>query len=371
MEKTDIIIIEFKGRKAKEYILNKMTKGSGIRFKEIPKESIVIEETGKSTRTNEIFDDLINLKVIDEVEFKTPKSDEFPENPTEIEVTKKEKMTKGLGNTQIEVLKFLKEHHEEKFSIKELSIAMEIDMWNAERILKNLDKRNLIERVRMCGVDEYFFLHEEIGKNVENQEEEKELSEKNQGKNELAEELQVEKMSTEEIHEEKETTEEGYDKKESAEEFKEEKRPDEKKQKETNNSEEVLRAEKRRKIAIEKQTDVTKKILKMFLVPKYDHILNEIFKKSTFNVEALRKKFDYADCETLTKVIKVLDEEAIKYDEANDGTYNVECAWREYARKRLKENLTDENFSSKEIIEELVKKGLIYEKEKDNFELIM
>ena len=35
MEKTDIIIIEFKGRKAKEYILNKMTKGSGIRFQGI------------------------------------------------------------------------------------------------------------------------------------------------------------------------------------------------------------------------------------------------------------------------------------------------------------------------------------------------
>ena len=130
-----------------------------------------------------------------------------------------------------------------------------------------------------------------------------------------------------------------------------------------------LKAEQRRKEALEKQTIKSREIIKLFLVPRYIHVLNEIFKNEKFSVDTLRKQFDVIDCNTLPEVLRVLDDEAIIFNEDTEGTYEANEMWRIYVMIRLGTKKI-ENCPEK-ILNLLLDKGLIYEVDNKKYSVVL
>lgn len=126
--------------------------------------------------------------------------------------------------------------------------------------------------------------------------------------------------------------------------------------------------EQKRKEAIAKQTVETREIIGLFKTPRYFHILNEIFKNEKFDVKVFRKKFDLQDCESLTEVMRVLDDVAIIWND-EDEIYDVKDIWRIYMSIRLGRKKIY-NFS-KERLKPLFDSGLIYEVEKEKYTAVL
>ncbi len=312
MNTKDVIItITLKGEKSKKYFLDKMSKSLGVRFAKIPKEELVIEEQGDSKISVELFKDLLFKNLIDEVEFKvcTPLKPAAEKVSSPIKVPNK----KRLGCFQKKVLEFMMKHKGEKFSINSLSSSFDYKFTEThlEQILESLLKRNLIAK-KKTDKDDYVYFY-----------------------------ILSENSDFEEVDKKQETAEM-------------EMLPP------SNPVPNAVTIEQKKAEAITKQTPEIKKILELFVTSKYIHILNEIFKNTVFNVEAIRNKSDFADKKALTEVISVLDEEAIQYDAKNDGTYCVDNAWRTYALIRLGNNDAKSEDLNK-VAELLLDKGLIYE----------
>lgn len=107
MKINDTSIVILKGENAKKYFLERITADKGIRFKEIPEGDITLEERGSSVETTEIFRDLLERKLLEEVEFKTGEY----EKKTEL---KKEKRHEEAEKTEIKEEKGQEEEAEKE-----------------------------------------------------------------------------------------------------------------------------------------------------------------------------------------------------------------------------------------------------------------
>lgn len=326
MQKTDIITITLKGAKAKEYFLKRITENLGIRFKEIPKEPLVIEEKGNSEMAVEIFKKALELKFLEEVQFKVEESHKLTEpNKEEDSISNNDKdkaNEKGLGDVQLMVLSFLKEHSGKEFLLGELSCNTDCIKSKLKVVLESLLKRNLIEKKKTTNGDVYFVAkNDEVDKNAE---------------------LIPADTETESV------------------------------QSDITDSTQLLKDETSdflREEALANTPSETKRILELFTTPKYLHILDFVFKDSTFSVEAARRKFDYSDREMLPDVIKVLSGEAIGYSDKDDSTYNVDNTWRAYVLCKL-DKISIESETFQNCIDSLLYKGLIYKDVEGKFNLM-
>ena len=64
MKENDVITITLKGKDAKKYFLERTTEKLGIRFQEIPKDSLILEEIGSSKMAVEIFKDALEMNFL-------------------------------------------------------------------------------------------------------------------------------------------------------------------------------------------------------------------------------------------------------------------------------------------------------------------
>ena len=327
MKENNVITITLKGKDAKKYFLEKTTEKLGVRFQEIPKDALILEEIGSSKIAVEIFKDALEMNFLEDVDFKVGKitkqtegenveSENLPSN------TNGKPNRKGLGNDQIKILRFMENHRGEEFSINNLSIATNYIKSKLRIILPNLVKRNLIERKKIKNSYVYFCIAEDktVDENVELIPETTEIE-----SDQLDIEAPISMEETSETLEEK---------------------------------------------ALAKQSSETKRIRELFTTPKYLHILNNIFKNDSFSVEAIRRKCNYEEATALTEVIKVLFGEAIQYSPDDDDIYNVNSIWRTYSLVRLGQKDIETEKSS-EIIELLLTKGLIYEEPQGKYNIVM
>lgn len=327
MKENNVITITLKGKDAKKYFLERTTEKLGIRFQEIPKDSLILEEIGSSKMAVEIFKDALEMNFLEDVEFQVGKitkqtEGENVESENLSIITNGNPNRKGLGDDQREILRFMENHRGEEFSINSLSIATDYIKSKLRIILPSLIKRNLIERKKFQNSYVYFCIAED--KNVdENVELIPETAEMESDQLDIEDSISMEKTS--------ETLEEK---------------------------------------ALAKQSSETKRIRELFTTPKYLHILNNIFKNDSFSVEAIRRKCNYEEATALTEVIRVLSGEAIQYSPDDDDIYNVNSIWRTYSLVRLGQKDIETEKSS-EIIELLLTKGLIYEEPEGKYHLVM
>lgn len=327
MKENDVITITLKGKDAKKYFLERTTEKLEVRFQEIPKDSLILEEIGSSKMAVEIFKDALEMNFLEDVEFQVGKITK----QTEGENVESENLPistngkpnrKGLGNDQKKILRFMENHRGEEFSINSLSIATDYIKSKLRIILPNLIKRNLIERKKLKNSYVYFCIAEDktVDENVELIPETTEIE-----SDKLDIEAPISMEETSETFEEK---------------------------------------------ALAKQSSETKRIRELFTTQKYLHILNNIFKNDSFSVEAIRRKCNYEEATALTEVIRVLSGEAIQYSPDDDDIYNVNIIWRTYSLVRLGQKDIETEKSS-EIIELLLTKGLIYEEPKGKYNIVM
>ena len=162
-----------KGKDAKKYFLERTTEKLEVRFQEIPKDSLILEEIGSSKMAVEIFKDALDMNFLEDVEFQVGKitkqtegenveSENLPSN------TNGKPNRKDLGNDQRKILKFMENHRGEEFSINSLSIATDYVKSKLRIILSSLVKRNLndsfsVEAIRRkCNHEEADALTEVI-----------------------------------------------------------------------------------------------------------------------------------------------------------------------------------------------------------------
>lgn len=384
MKINDTSIVILKGENAKKYFLERITADKGIRFKEIPEGDITLEERGSSVETTEIFRDLLERKLLEEVEFKTGEYEKKNElkkekrheeaEKTEIKEekgqeeeaekekkeeiitpskSKKRKSSKGLGDSQRAILDYLK-GHEAGRTINDMIQDTVYTKCRLRQILQSLMGRKLIERKKVDKVYVYFCINEKAEKSTET-----EAVKEDNHLDATAESKEEETKQAEESSE--------VSKKEEA------KSETPVKSEESSKSEKIQNAlaiEQRRKEAITKQSSETKRIVNLFVKPKYLHVLHEIFKNDSFSVEAIRKKSDFADAKALTEVISALAGEAIQYDTNAEGTYIVDNLWRTYALVRLGKKDLKEEYPNELMIDRLLDKGLIFEKENQEYDII-
>ena len=374
MKINDTSIVILKGENSKKYFLERITADKGIRFKEIPEGDITLEERGSSVETTEIFRDLLEMKLLDEVEFKTgeyEENTEIEEKEQEEEVrkeekkeeiitpskSKKRKSSKGLGDSQRAILDYLK-GHEAGRTINDMIQDTIHSKCRLRQILQSLMERNLVGRKKAGKVYVYFCINGKAEKSTETEDVKEDKTENNH--------LDVTAESKEEETKQAEESSE-VSKKEEA------KSETPVKSEESSKSEKVINAlaiEQRRKEAITKQSPETKRIVNLFVKPKYLHVLHEIFKDNSFSVEAIRRKSDFADAKALTEVISALAGEAIQYDTSTEGTYIVDNLWRTYALVRLGKKDLKEEYPNELMIDRLLDKGLIFEKENQEYDII-
>lgn len=389
MKINDTSIVILKGENAKKYFLERITADKGIRFKEIPEGDITLEERGSSVETTEIFRDLLERKLLEEVEFKTGEYEKKTElkkekrheeaEKTEIKEekgqeeeaekekkeeiikpskAKKRKASKGLGDSQRAILDYLKDHEAGR-TINDMIQDTIHSKCRLRQILQSLMGRKLIERKKVDKVYVYFCINRTAEKSAE------------------AEAVQADETDDNQFNATAESKEEAENKQaeESSEVSKKEEAKSETpvKNEESSKSEKIQNAlaiEQRRKEAITKQSSETKRIVNLFVKPKYLHVLHEIFKNDSFSVEAIRKKSDFADAKALTEVISALAGEAIQYDTNAEGTYIVDNLWRTYALVRLGKKDLKEEYPNELMIDRLLDKGLIFEKENQEYDII-
>lgn len=331
MKENNVITITLKGKDAKKYFLEKTTEKLGVRFQEIPKDALILEEIGSSKIAVEIFKDALEMNFLEDVEFQVGKITK----QTEGENVESENLSistngkpnrKGLGDNQREILRFMENHRGEEFSINSLSIATDYIKSKLRIILPNLVKRNLIERKKIKNSYVYFCIAEDktVDENVELIPETTEME---------SDQLDIEDSISME--------------------------------KTTEKTSETLEEK-----ALAKQSAETKRVRELFTMPKYLHILNNIFKNDSFSVEAIRRKCNYEEATALTEVIRVLSGEAIQYSPDDDDIYNVNIIWRTYSLIRLGQKDIETEKSS-EIIELLLTKGLIYEEPEGKYNIVM
>lgn len=331
MKENNVITITLKGKDAKKYFLEKTTEKLGVRFQEIPKDALILEEIGSSKIAVEIFKDALEMNFLEDVEFQVGKITK----QTEGENVESENLSistngkpnrKGLGDNQREILRFMENHRGEEFSINNLSIATNYIKSKLRIILPNLVKRNLIERKKIKNSYVYFCIAEDktVDENVELIPETTEME---------SDQLDIEDSISME--------------------------------KTTEKNSETLEEK-----ALAKQSAETKRVRELFTMPKYLHILNNIFKNDSFSVEAIRRKCNYEEATALTEVIRVLSGEAIQYSPDDDDIYNVNIIWRTYSLVRLGQKDIETEKSS-EIIELLLTKGLIYEEPEGKYNIVM
>lgn len=288
MKENNVITITLKGKDAKKYFLERTTEKLGVRFQEIPKDALILEEIGSSKIAVEIFKDALEMNFLKDVDFKVGKitkqtEGENVESENLPSSTKGKPNKKGLGDDQREILGSMENHKGEEFSINNLSIATNYIKSKLRIILPSLVKRNLIERKKVKNSYVYFCIAEDktVDENVELIPETTEME---------SDQLDIEAPIS--MEEASETLEEK---------------------------------------ALAKQSSETKRIRELFTTPKYLHILNNIFKNDSFSVEAIRRKCNYEEATALTEVIKVLSGEAIQYSPDDDYIYNVNSIWRTYS----------------------------------------
>lgn len=374
MKINDTSIVILKGENAKKYFLERITADKGIQFKKFPEGDITLEERGSSVETTEIFRDLLERKLLDEVEFKTGEYEENTEikeekgKEKEAEKEKKEeiikpskakkrKASKGLGDSQRAILDYLKDHEAGR-TINDMIQDTIHSKCRLRQILQSLMGRKLIERKKVDKVYVYFCINRTAEKSAEAEAVQADETDDNQF-NATAESKEEETKQAEESSE--------VSKKEEA------KSETPVKSEESSKSEKIQNAlaiEQRRKEAITKQSSETKRIVNLFVKPKYRHVLHEIFKNDSFSVEAIRKKSDFADAKALTEVISALAGEAIQYDTNTEGTYIVDNLWRTYALVRLGKKDLKEEYPNELMIDRLLDKGLIFEKENQEYDII-
>ena len=125
-----------------------------IRFKNIPKEPIILEEKFSSEDAVNIFKQALENDFLQEVEFKV-KNNKNNENQVN---TKKVR----LGRMQKQVLEYLKEHDNERFSAKEIADDItDMEEPESERVLSSLYRKDLIKRTAESGIYEYFWTKKE------------------------------------------------------------------------------------------------------------------------------------------------------------------------------------------------------------------
>lgn len=331
MKENDVITITLKGENAKRYFLERTTEKLGVRFQQIPKESLILEEIGDSKMAVEIFKEALEMNFLEDVEFQVGKITEQTEGENvESEnlpsSTKGTPNRKGLGDDQREILNFMENHKGEEFSINNLSIATNYIKSKLRTILPSLVKRNLIERKKIKNGYVYFCIAEN-----DTVDEKVELIPETT-------EMESDQLDIEDSIPMEKTTEE---------------------------TSETLEEK-----ALAKQSTETKQIRELFSTSKYFHILNNTFKNDTFSVEAIRRKCNYEEATALTEVIRVLSGEAIQYSPDDDDIYNVNIIWRTYALIRLGQK-DIETEKSPEIIALLLAKGLIYEEPEGKYNIVM
>ena len=331
MKENDVITITLKGKDAKKYFLERTTEKLGVRFQEIPKDSLILEEIGSSKMAVEIFKDALEMNFLEDVDFKVGKITKQTEGKNieseNLPISTNEKPNrKGLGDDQREILRFMENHREEEFSINSLSIATDYIKSKLRIILPSLVKRNLIERKKFKNSYVYFCIAEDttVDENVESIPETTEME---------SDQLDIEDSISME--------------------------------KTTEKTSETLEEK-----ALAKQSAETKRIRELFTIPKYLHILNNIFKNDSFSVEAIRRKCNHEEATALTEVIRVLSGEAIQYSPDDDDIYNVNIIWRTYSLVRLGQK-DIETEKSPEILELLLTKGLIYEEPEGKYNIVM
>lgn len=388
MKINDTSIVILKGENAKKYFLERITADKGIRFKEFPEGDITLEERGSSVETTEIFRDLLERKLLEEVEFKTGEYEKKTElkkekrheeaEKTEIKEekgqkeeaekekkeeiikpskAKKRKASKGLGDSQRAILDYLKDYEAGR-TINDMIQDTIHSKCRLRQILQSLMERNLVGRKKAGKVYVYFCINGKAEKSTETEDVKEDKTENNH--------LDVTAESKEEETKQAEESSE-VSKKEEA------KSETPVKSEESSKSEKVINAlaiEQRRKEAITKQSPETKRIVNLFVKPKYLHVLHEIFKDNSFSVEAIRRKSDFADAKALTEVISALAGEAIQYDTSTEGTYIVDNLWRTYALVRLGKKDLKEEYPNELMIDRLLDKGLIFEKENQEYDII-
>lgn len=331
MKENNVITITLKGKDAKKYFLEKTTEKLGVRFQEIPKDALILEEIGSSKIAVEIFKDALEMNFLEDVEFQVGKITKQTEGENvgseNLSISTNGKPNrKGLGDNQREILRFMENHRGEEFSINNLSIATNYIKSKLRIILPNLVKRNLIERKKIKNSYVYFCIAEDktVDENVELIPETTEME---------SDQLDIEDSISME--------------------------------KTTEKNSETLEEK-----ALAKQSAETKRVRELFTMPKYLHILNNIFKNDSFSVEAIRRKCNYEEATALTEVIRVLSGEAIQYSPDDDDIYNVNIIWRTYSLVRLGQKDIETEKSS-EIIELLLTKGLIYEEPEGKYNIVM
>ena len=114
MKENDVIIITLKGENTKKYFLNKIAPNFGVRFKEIPKESLEIE----------------------------------------VEVVAK----KEMDDPQRKILDFMKKHKGQYFDLRELAYYTKYTKSKLKTILKSLRKRDLIKTIKFRNGFTYFYI---------------------------------------------------------------------------------------------------------------------------------------------------------------------------------------------------------------------
>ena len=115
MKENDVIIITLKGENTKKYFLDKIAPNFGVRFKEIPKESLEIE----------------------------------------VEVVAK----KEMDDPQRKILGFMKKHKGRYYSIRDLAYFTKCTEAQVKETLKSSEGRKRIQAIKMRGYTYFYILN--------------------------------------------------------------------------------------------------------------------------------------------------------------------------------------------------------------------
>lgn len=157
MKENDVIIITLKGENTKKYFLNKIAPNFGVRFKKIPKESLVIEVKVNSKKSLKIIKDLLEMNFFKESDFQVEENPKHEEGEY-VECKKSQNNNKEMNDTQREILDYMKKHKGQYFAIRELAYYTKHTETKVKTILESLREMNLIKAIKFRNGRTYFYI---------------------------------------------------------------------------------------------------------------------------------------------------------------------------------------------------------------------
>ena len=149
MEKNEIekkVIIRLIGENAKRMFLEELTQKSKIKFAEIPKEEIILQEKGDAKETKAFFEKILENGLLGEVSF-----DSELRERTAIDTFK----GGPLGKRQQEIMKVLSEDVEGKgMTFDEISEKLYFGREYLRKMIFNLEKKKFIKSKELPGYGE-------------------------------------------------------------------------------------------------------------------------------------------------------------------------------------------------------------------------